>query len=387
MRFRFPDPDDAREKKARQKTERAIGAWWKALAAKVDDLDALFSQKKQWDLPKFMDKHLGAIDRRLMWEFGRALRGKGHRLVITPESEHALRPLVDEVLARAPKLRKLELYAHRVAEPIAMVAPTVEARLSRALPETRVVVSPGEHGTIDLLFLMDGCQGEEDDDALAIAFVTAETLLGEKVLDEDIGTLLVAPQKKQRGAIPVEKLRAEVGRAIAARNRSLPSRPCRARLAKTKWSLFKNEPTRAKDYSHQHDIFVAVTMWPELWAATHSDTEFHSGRFSRHGELFAYVKIDGSKGLAGSAFEDREDIENAIAATLAPKLGCVIGGGTGLRYSYVELALEDADRAIPRIRRALQKGKLPLRSWLLFHDVNLQDEWVGIYPKTPKPPT
>ena len=73
MRIRFPDADDAREKKQRAQTLRAIDAWWKALASKVGELDALFTGKKKWDLPKFMHTKLGAIDRRLMWEFGRAL--------------------------------------------------------------------------------------------------------------------------------------------------------------------------------------------------------------------------------------------------------------------------------------------------------------------------
>ena len=91
MRIRFPDADDAREKKQRAQTLRAIDAWWKALASKVGELDALFSGKKKWDLPKFMQTKLGAIDRRLMWEFGPAVSKKNkHRLVITPESELAL---------------------------------------------------------------------------------------------------------------------------------------------------------------------------------------------------------------------------------------------------------------------------------------------------------
>jgi Ca2+:H+ antiporter len=39
-----------------------------------------------------------------MWEFGRAIATDGHRLVITPETVKELRPLVDELLARAPAI-------------------------------------------------------------------------------------------------------------------------------------------------------------------------------------------------------------------------------------------------------------------------------------------
>src|SRR5205085_215540 len=160
------DPDDAREKKARAQTVRAIDAWWKALASKVGDLDSLFSRKKSWDLPRFMQTKLGAIDRRLMWEFGRALSTKNrHRLVITPEANLSLRPLTELVLSRAPKIKGWEFYGYRVAEPMRMVAATVEARLSRPMPEMSVVLRPGEHQTIDLLYLVKGCTGADDSDA------------------------------------------------------------------------------------------------------------------------------------------------------------------------------------------------------------------------------
>jgi hypothetical protein len=86
MRWTYPAPDDAREAAARVKTERAMDAFFTALAEKSKDLDALFSGKKRWDLPAFMAKHLGAVDKKLMWEFGAALRGDGHRLAITAEA-------------------------------------------------------------------------------------------------------------------------------------------------------------------------------------------------------------------------------------------------------------------------------------------------------------
>jgi hypothetical protein len=57
-----------------------------------------------------------------------------------------------------------------------------------------------------------------------------------------------------------------------------------------------------------------------------------------------------------------------------------------LRYSYVELALSKPDEAIAALRRRMQTGKLPRRSWVLFHDTDLCGEWVGICDDTPPPP-
>lgn len=389
MRIRFPDADDAREKKIAEKRLRAIDDWWKAFAGKVEDLDALFSRRKSWDLPKFMQRHLGAIDPRIMWEFGAAISGrKGakHRLVLTPESEHALRPLVELVLSRAPALRAFELYDHRVAEDLATVAPTVEARLSRALPETTVQVTAGEHGTVDLRFFMQGCKRDEDANYTAIAFVASETLLGEDVLDQDIGTISVGPPKKAKGTVGLGELRKTVDKALQARDRAIPDKPVAARLAKATWTLFELKPKPQKDHPGQDDLFVAATMYPELFAATRGDRPFHSRRFSRHGERFAFVKMDGKDGLKGSTFGDRDEIEQALDGALGKKVGAVVGGGTGLRYSYVELSLLDLDEGVARVRRTLREGRIPKRSWILFHDAAYVDEWVGIHPDTPPPP-
>ena len=51
-----------------------------------------------------MDDHLLPIHPKIMWEYGPAVRVDGHRLVLTPESAHELRPLVARILERAPSI-------------------------------------------------------------------------------------------------------------------------------------------------------------------------------------------------------------------------------------------------------------------------------------------
>ena len=95
--------------------EISIESWWKAFAGKTSDLSLLFQNKADWDLPGWMHTHLNAIDRRLLWEFGPGIPS-GHRLVITPETDHHLRPLVDQILAAAPKLPGWSFHPWRLAE-------------------------------------------------------------------------------------------------------------------------------------------------------------------------------------------------------------------------------------------------------------------------------
>ena len=114
---------------------------------------------------------------------------------------------------------------------------------------------------------------------------------------------------------------------------SLPGSPLFTSADDAMWSLLKIEPTPADDYPAQSDIFVGKAMNTELWENAHVAVPFFSERYSKVGEIFCYLKIDGSEGLDGEIFEDKGDIEDALDERLrADALGCFVGGGTGLRY-------------------------------------------------------
>jgi hypothetical protein len=97
--------------------------------------------------------------------------------------------------------------------------------------------------------------------------------------------------------------------------------------------------------------------------------------------------MDGSEGLDDGGFGDKAEIEDALDAALRPRgLGCVVGGGTGLRYSYIDLALTDLGSAVAVVREVLRAGRLTRRSWLLFYDSEWAHEWLGVWEDSPPPP-
>ena len=100
----------------------------------------------------------------------------------------------------------------------------------------------------------------------------------------------------------------------------------------------------------------------ELWKATHHPMPFYSQRYSGCKETFAYVKMDGSNRQRGKEAEERGEIEDALDNKLAgDRLGIHVGGGTGIRYSYIDLALTDPE-GDERVRRTLRKLDVPERS-------------------------
>jgi hypothetical protein len=399
MRWLYLDPRNPQEAAYRDEKLARIDAWWREFTLQSSRIHDLFSRRAQWDLPAWMHEHLGAVDERLMWEFGPAVKGEGDRLVITPEAEHWLRPLLATILERAPRLPDWEFYAYRLPESVEVAEASVQGRTGGDLSGTTAEARIGEGNRIDLVFRSPLCRGPDDEAASAAAFVAAETLLGEETLDRWLGGIDVAPPAKTgwlsklRGgetsrALPLDRLRPTVESLIGSIVDQLPPAPCHEFIDQgQQWSMVELHPEEQDDYVERTDLFVAVTGHLDMWKAAHGGGIFHSGRFSRQGETFCYLKIDGSEGLEGSQFSDRSEIEDAVNAVLAPAAaGCVVGGGTGRRYSYIDLALVDCPRAVPLLREVLSAGRVPERTWLQFFDDDLSQEWVGVYDTTTPPP-
>lgn len=151
--------------------------------------------------------------------------------------------------------------------------------------------------------------------------------------------------------------------------------------------MFQMQPVKQADYPGRSDLLVGYTVLPALWERFHSSETVHSTDFSSCGEAFCYLKIDGINGLEGSVFQDKSQIEDTLDEALRHfKVGCVIGSGTGLRYSYVDFAVIDAPMACGIIRKVLCAGKILKRSWILFFDSDKAEQWMGIWEDTPAPP-
>lgn len=389
MRWLYYDRSNRSEAAEHDRILRKIEQWWSEFRRNTDRLDALFRQAEQWDLPGWMDQHLQGIDPRLMWEFGPAINGDGHRLIITPESDSELRPLANEIVSRAPRLDHWEFYTWRLPESFEQAVRTVEGRVELSIEDVTVSVSVGEHNRIDLTWRWDRIPQDEDQ-AFNAAFVATETLLGEEALDRWVGLIQLTdsskPPRNGQRFLPPDRLKPTFDALVDTIRSQLPPEPYASFVDDSQWAVLKLEPEEAHDYPDRYDLLTSVTCNPELISATFAGAPFHSERYSRCGETFCYVKIDGSD-ISEMGFQDREDMEEAARNALeAQDLGGLTGGGTGLRYSYIELALTDVDRGIAAVRRAMQEGNVPHRSWILFHDADYGAEWVGIYDDSPTPP-
>ncbi len=385
MRWKFVIDESPVESAERDAVKQRIAEWWSAFVKRTDDLDALFSNKAEWDLPAWMHKHLNAVSPELMWEFGPGIFG-GNRLVITPESNRNLRPMVEAILASAPKIAGWEFYGHRLPEDFGQASRNVDARGGHSLAAMRFQLIPDRFNRVDVRCLVTTHYPEEN--MKATGYVGLESLLGEELVDRWIGGIeCELVPKFPTDAVPGIELLDTTRRMIARLVDKLRAKRWAGSPEEFKWAVLSMEPEAAEDYPRRTDQFTQISAYPNIHECLFNGIPFDSVRFSRCGEMFAFVKIDGAEALPDWGFENRESIENALRAGLeSVGLGTVIGGGNGLRYCYVDLALVDVMRAVPIIREVLARGGVSTRSWLFFSDADLSSEWIGIYSDSPSPP-
>ncbi len=399
MRWFYCEPNSPEAAEKCAVMER-IESWWSAFTERRDDLDAVFRGDGDWDLPGWMAENLQTVDSRLMWEFGPGVRNGGHRLVITPEIHHELRPLASAVIAAAPALEGWEFYEYRPPGTVADAQALAEARTGADISVLTVTTELTKPRQINVYYHLTS-PDQDSEQFRNAAFVATETLLGEEVLDKWVGIIDVLPpatrqdhifgfasnQKAAGPGLRLADLPAVVERHLADVQAKLPAQPWWEMIDNVPWTAYELRPQEAADYPGKQDLLTCLSAFPDFHEALFGGRPMYADCFSKFDEQFLFLKIDGSEGLEGSSFGDRSEIEDTLNAALhADACGCVIGGGTGLRYSYVDLAAVDVANTIEVVRRVGVNGGLPARSWIQFYDPSMAGEWVGLTPTTPPPP-
>lgn len=388
MRWRFAEESGA-DAADRRRMLGAIDGWWAAFAEAAPKLDAALESGRPGSfLPSFFSESLGAVDARLAWEIGPGTDGAGHRLVIAPDGAYELQPLVDAIVDRAPTVAGWSFLAGRPPESAETARALVGARLGIESTAEGMRFTGGQHNLVDVEVCVAG------KDAESAAFVLTELLLGEPRFRDWAGgisttrTSGLAGRLRRRGDIvPLGDAPDAFARACAEITATLPATPFHSRSGEIEWSLLRLEPSPRADYPFRDDLLTALTPSVDLFAASHVGPRFASERFSRSGETFCFLKVDRPGGLEGREAEYRGTLEDAVRDALdGSGVGCCIGGGSGLRYSYVDLALTDLAAGIDIVRAAARAANVPARSWIQFFDAVWRSEWLGVYPETPLPP-
>jgi hypothetical protein len=282
---------------------------------------------------------------------------------------------------------------------LSLAAALAAARAETGVDLGRAVARAGftRGHLLDIVIKLPGARGTQAEDDAAEHVVTS--LLGEAAADDWLdqvtlepaphgGALAVLQSVPETGQyFPIEELPATVAAAVRGLYAGLPPEPLWASGGEQRWTLLELDVDRSDDYARQADVALCATFLPEMLKCYLSGSPFASRRFSRHGEIFAYLKHESGGGDAREALAARRVLEDALdAALVVERCGRVVGSGMGVVYSYVDFALVSLERALAVIRTIASRVGLPPRSWLLFCDSALSEDWAAVHPAAPLPP-
>jgi hypothetical protein len=253
----------------------------------------------------------------------------------------------------------------------------------------------GRGHLLEIVVYLPGGKGTPDETEAAEALV--RLLVGEELFERWVGRVSATPtvrggaltvlntNAEERAALPIESLPETIRAAIAGLKQNLPALPELGATDSEDWVLFELEPEPAADFAAQDDLVVCSTCVPELKKCFLRGEPFFSGRFCNSNALYAYLKYDSPEGTTAARLQERARFEDAFSRALGPEQAALVGLGLGVRYSYIDLAVLDADCIRERLLPALRAAKIPERAWFLFCDSELEREHLALYADSPEP--
>lgn len=225
-----------------------------------------------------------------------------------------------------------------------------------------------------------------------------ELLLGGEIYHDWVGTIRSVPGPKARSLrmasaeadvfLPLQQLAAAIEAGCGGILAGLAERPYHTFCEHAAWTLLDVEPVLNDARVAQDDLVLCSTMLPEMMKSFLQKDPFSSCRFSRHGELFVYLKYaDTDRRSSEERLAERAHLEDALNRALVPgAVGCVVGAGLGVRHAYIDLAMLQLEHGIALIREIWRRGGGAGPAWLQFCDSVRQREWIAVSDSASTPP-
>lgn len=223
------------------------------------------------------------------------------------------------------------------------------------------------------------------------AEIFLETLLGDAIMDDWVGTvdvdriarskglLVLADSRSSTVSYPLSEVRDLVERGIAALTEELPDSIIRSRLEAADWTALTIDETNdcESDDLPQPDRCFATTRFPEALKACLQGLPFCSARFCRGEEI--WISLSWTAQRAESRAQLREQVE-AILSDSSPHSGPVragfdflLGGtGFGIERDYVDLWVRNDELTIGAV--ATMVAQLTKAVRLEFYDTKWREE-------------
>jgi hypothetical protein len=396
MRWLFIDPSNETEIMYKKRTIHDIDQFWNEFAKNADRLSREWAAKNREAAIDWFCANIKRVHEELSWECAK-VENSELCLVITPESDHHLRPIVNTMLERAPQISGWRFDSYRSNHPLSQIGPLDrigDSRITGDWSDLRFNANTSQMNVVDLALFSDRFTGE----GLGQGFSLCELLLGEELLEKWVGVIdahRLKPTLMQKvtnlftkekhsasdGSLPFEQVDKQVRELRDGIISSLPEQPYyKIDLGEEILMCIKPKPN-----TELPSRITFRTTLPNLIDAINHRSLFHSERFSRFDERFCYLRILGDVPITADT-ELRSDLTKNINDVLRKQeAGCCIGGGGGNESAYIDLILTNVETSVEILREFAAEHDLPKTSWLLFHESDLCAEWIGLHSDSPVP--
>ncbi len=398
MRWRYIDNQSQTEVLYRKRVLDQIENWWLSFAKRSKEFESHIRGRRPLpieELANWVDDGLNKINDNLLWELWPG-DDDTCLFIITPEMDHYKRPLVKTIVEMAPHIEGWSFLPVRPALSVDVLQSIFESRTGLSIPETKISCVRSSRNVVDVTFFSDSFSGENDREDIETAYCLCEYLVGEDTLNKWIGTITTQVINTSAGRIvslfardkPIDMTHTKslsefaqaVDKVVLEIKLQIDDEPLRlqilqpAELLTFEDAASHSAATRRTFVSAKKDIVESIVL----------NGLFYSERFTKHGERFCYLKITGGELLVATEWfvKLRGQVDQQLRAAEA---GCVFGFGHDAEHLFIDLAIENFDEAVVVLRNVAQQEKLPVNSWLLFFDTELEQEWIGLFGETVAP--
>lgn len=337
------------------RTQERIVTFWSEFSKHKDSL----ARKGMKYTTQWLQKHIAAIDSRLMWEVVPWTPGKTE-LAFTCEYQFELKPLIEHILENAPTLDDWIFSGVRPPVPMRDVPRVFRSRTGKSIPECKVSLFSTPTNFVNILFSATPSVRRDvtSDDLL----VLSEIILGEERLAVWGGEV----DFDNDGSFSFDPASVVSQREISLEAfQSAFDAACKSILSETTPEKYYYEEQQPEigalfDFTSEDqslERYTYNTRQPRITEAT-LEYRFWSRRFSRLDEEFCFISIEPTD-RNNEDVTHRVRLEELIDGELrAARLGCVFGGGMGPGKLFIDLVLADVDESVVRIKRLLAAEKL-----------------------------
>lgn len=404
MRFQYIfDKDDPDYKFKEEKLKRIRNFW---IAFEKICLPHWISRREHDDAYQnfaiWVQKQLNLVDEKLIWE-AHEIDASNFYLAISAGGDETRQVLARAVIDSAPEIEGWQFLSYLPIHESKELDSYCRGVAGFEIPKD-LKVSLIDSGCMSFYLVFYSKRfADESIESIKQCNLIAKFALGEELFDRWVDSVLVSrPQsaisnffdkvlgKPEQATFGLNELKSEVEFWVDSVLANLPKKYVSQCIkfddddSSPNWTV----DLEAEDERHpgrKERLFYSMKNQSILFAVM-NDTYFHSKSHSKLNEIFCYIKsmpFDHDSDYAQSKrsqfhLELDKELRNA-------ELGCVLGIGSGLSSIYVDLVLRDVERAVPILQAVSRKFALPENTWLLFYDINLSEEWVGLNPHAKSP--